>query len=343
MNNDFKYEVAVIVATYNQPLEKILFTINSIILQKDILLKIIIADDYSKENHFVSIDNYLKSHNFNNYILLESECNNGTVNNYFRCMDLCESEYVKFFSPGDAFYNEKALHDWISWMREMKADVSICNAIYYSYKGNNIFECLSVHTYPQNISVFKNCENKNKQLYYQLLCNDYWLGAATVIKTSIAKSYLKEIKTKVKYLEDSIYRLMAYDKINRCHYPIDAIFYECDTGISSLGESGNKWHKILMDEWYQTSLLILDKMKQNNDSLYKKFNAVVIWKKNSNLRGSDIKDKPIIRLIKELIPLYFKFPGLFFWHLRTRLKERKSHYYSNEVIQPVLQNYYKTR
>ena len=338
MSAKTKCEVTVIVATFNQPLNKVILTLNSILIQKDVKIRVIMADDCSKENNFDKIEKFFSSKSFNDFLLLPSQTNNGTVKNYLRCMEYCNSEFVKFFSPGDAFYDEHSLFGWLEWVRRIKAEASVCNAIYYG-NNNGHYECIREHTYPQNVDVFKYCTNTKKQKYYQLLCNDYWLGAATLIETSIATKYLNEITGIVKYGEDSIYRLMAYDEVKRCHYPKDIILYECDTGVSSLGEIGTKWHKILMDEWYETSLIVLNKMKRTNDKQLKKFNAMVQWKITSNFRGSKLGDKNLKGMIKELLPLYLKFPGLFFWHLRTRCRERVSNTYDNRQIQALIKKY----
>ena len=63
MHQNNNNEVTVIVATYNQKLIKTKLTLDSIIRQKRISVRIIVADDGSDENHFMEIKNYF----FENY------------------------------------------------------------------------------------------------------------------------------------------------------------------------------------------------------------------------------------------------------------------------------------
>ena len=339
MTKDYKYDVAVVVAIYNQCLSKIILTVKSILVQKDISIKIVIADDCSKNNHFFDIENFLLLNGCNDYEILSSEENKGTVFNLLRSIDYCDSEFVKFISPGDALFDEYSLSQWVGWTREKKALVTFSDAIYYEKIDGGKYRCVKEHTYPQNVSVFYDCINTEKQMYYQVLCNDYWLGAATLINTFIAGKYLNKINGIVKYGEDNIYRLMAYDGVMRCYYPNNAILYECNTGISSLGSRGERWHKTLMEEWYQTSLIILNYMDKNNDANKEKFEALIKWKYDSAFRGSKLKDKKLKKLFRELIPLYLKFPRLLFWHVKTIVNERCSNMVDDTVVEEKILKY----
>lgn len=48
-----EYEVSVVVASYNPQIEKLLFTIKSIVNQKNVDIQIVITDDGSFENIFM--------------------------------------------------------------------------------------------------------------------------------------------------------------------------------------------------------------------------------------------------------------------------------------------------
>ena len=70
-----RYDISVIVVTYNQDVNKTLTTIHSILIQKDVTIQLIVADDGSDCDNFTYIKKYLESKKVEGYVLLNNNDN----------------------------------------------------------------------------------------------------------------------------------------------------------------------------------------------------------------------------------------------------------------------------
>lgn len=315
-----EFIVTVIVATYNPILNKALETINSILLQEDVKIQVIIADDGSEETYFNEYEEFFKKKAFKDYILLRSPKNQGTIRNLARCVKDFKGRYIKMISPGDYMYGSTALRDWARYMEEHQLLMTVGDAFYY-VRNKSGYRLIKEHAFPQAPEVL-NQTNERKKKYYQLIYNDYWLGAATLIERDTFEKYINIVKDLAVYGEDNMYRIAACDGINRGYYPKQVVMYESDTGVSSLGDKGNKWHKILMDEWVKTNEFILERLDVDKGFKHK-FERFLNWKKqNFNIRSSELNGKNPIKLIAGLVPLYISIPGMIYWSLRRVLFKR---------------------
>ncbi len=312
--------VTVIVTTYNPMLNKALETINSIILQEEVRLQIIIADDCSSENYFDAYRAFFDKKGFEDYLLLESNENHGTIKNLLRCVEACKGDYIKMISPGDYLYGATVLRDWAGYMEQRKLLMTVGDAFYYVREDSG-YRLIKEHAFPQAPKVL-NHSNERKKKFYQLIYNDYWLGAATLIERETFVKYINIVKGLAVYGEDNMYRIAACDGISRGYYPKQVIMYEADTGVSSLGDKGSKWHYILMDEWVKTNEYLLDRLDVDKRFL-RKYEWFLSWKKqNFDIRSSKLNGKNPMKLIAGLIPLYVHIPELLLWSIRRVLFKR---------------------
>lgn len=314
--------VTVIVATYNPQLNKVLETINSILLQEDVKKQIIIADDCSKTNNFAQYESFLKKKGFTDYKLLSSSKNQGTIRNFARCTKECKGRYIKMISPGDYIYDSSTLRDWVEWMEKNRLLMSVADAFYYERK-NDGYKLIKEHSFPQAPKVL-NQSNERKKKYYQLIYNDYWLGAATLIERETFEKYINIVKDLAVYGEDNMYRIAACDGIRRGYYQKQVVMYEADTGVSSLGDKGNKWHSTLMDEWIKTNEFILKRIDVDKN-FKRKFEKFVCWKRqNVDIREAKIAGKNLTKIVSRVVVLYFCIPDMIVWSVRRVLFPRRS-------------------
>lgn len=307
-----KNEITFIVLTYEQRLDWTLVTIHSILIQKNTNIKIIVADDGSKKNHKEEIIQYFRQNNFTNFVFLESSANHGTVSNVARCHPYCDSEYVKFISPGDNIYGEYSIRQWLDFTRDNNVDVSFCDYFTYCYDDYGMIKTTLSHQCPRCVEVYDRFQT-DRIKSNMLIKNDLILGAITLGKTDVMFRYLNEIKNKLWYSEDSIYRIMAADEVRIGHFKKVALMYESYSGVSFQSTTNEALHQRQMDDWFNTTKIIAsDHIK--DQKFRKKFLFVSAWKRNSTVRKSNLKEKNIIYLIKEFIPLYFKVPSLLLWH-----------------------------
>lgn len=321
MSNLSRYDVSIIVATYRQETSKIILTIKSILDQKNVRFQIIVTDDGSEDNHFEELRVFFGEEKFDDYVLLDSDCNQGTVKNFIKGVEASNSDYVKFISPGDLLFGDNVLSEWIECMRSNCAEVSFSDVIYYQIKEDNI-ELIKCRTAPQDTKIYKRADGR--YIKNLVLFNDVWLGAAVLCKTETLKKYLDMIAGKVVLLEDGIYRIMGYDKVSCCHFEKEAIFYEYGVGVaSSTFDVKSDIHIKLVKDWKTVSEIILD-MPVINRRFEKKFRYFVQWKEKSRISFSMSKFKLIRMLCKELIPLYLHIPEMLVWHIKIFLFKRSS-------------------
>ncbi len=315
-----RYDISVIVVTYNQDVNKTLTTIHSILIQKDVTIQLIVADDGSDCDNFTYIKNYLESKKVEGYVLLNNNDNVGTVKNIIRCKSVCNSKYTKLISPGDFLYGDFVLKKWMDFMERGALAASFSNVIYYQNVDNTITP-IKFKSFPQNTQIYQSKDKYGKRAFYQLVYNDYWLGSAVFCRTDVMFQYLKLIDGKVKYGEDNIYRIMAGDEIRRGYFKCNTMLYEYNIGVSSLAQRDDKWHRALLNDWYVTSRIILA-----NSSLpkrvKKKLQFFSNWKMENANRGFSVGNMRLGRFILKLIVLYMNIPGLFLWHLKRYIHPR---------------------
>ena len=298
-----RYEVSVAVLTYKPNKDKLLETLQSILMQKDVRLQIVIADDGSAETQFEAAEAFFKDNGFTDYMLVDNKVNRGTVYNVQSAVARCEGTYVKLISPGDLLSSQHILRRWVDKTSAAGADVSFSDAVYY-VPGENEKQIISQPTHPLDVSCYL-ASKQNAIRYHYLILNDIVLGATTLCRQEIIKKYIDEIAGKVCYAEDHIYRLMVYDWANVYYFPEAAVLYETSTGISTSGNGF--WQKKLQEDWNAATTLLL-----------------------ARCTGEDPLDRKLLRL--NALPSgkagklleYLYFPKMFFFNLKKRFSPRKS-------------------
>ena len=243
-------DVSVIVLTYNPKLDKVLKTLDSIISQEGVNIQIVLADDGSVCNHFSEIKQYMIEKKFENYKLMKSNTNVGTVKNAFYAVTECKYEYVKIISPGDCILTKKTMLKWVEHLDESKKDWSFGDAIYYREDNGRK---ISVKANPQNVDCY--IKKKDKEcIWNYVVLNDIVLGATMLCKKNVLQEYLSIIVDKVKYAEDNIFRIMMFDGKIPDYMPENVIMYEYGVGISTSGSS--TWLNKLNEDWNATNEII---------------------------------------------------------------------------------------
>lgn len=279
MSKAYKYEVSVLVLSYNPNYNELIATLKSILLQKDISKQIIIADDGSKENYFNKIEELFLEYGFTDYVLVGNEVNNGITKNFYSGIIKAEGEFFKGISPGDYLYSADTLSKWLKYMRKTDRDVSFGDAVYFRNEDGKIIPVEHNQNRPRLLPIYN--EKKYRREAVKKSCwiiQDYILGATYFAKTDLVIKYCEPLLDKVKYMEDALYRIMLLDDIETVHYPEKVFMYEYGTGVSTTKNS--KWVKIMDDEKKIIEKLI--KESGRNDSFTKKL--IKYWSRERNTK-----------------------------------------------------------
>lgn len=264
LENDIQVTISVV--TYNPSWEKLKRTLCSILLQKNISIQIIVADDGSAINYFEDIEKIFLKYSFKEYILLPSSENKGTCENFYRTTMVAKGEFIKGISPGDYLYDENTLAEFYLFSKKNAVTVCFGDAIYYSDDSRG-FICYKTLTQPHNLKIYnmKYCSEKQKRRVIRLnylVISDLICGAALFVKTELCAQYLKKIVGKVKYAEDNIFRLMILDGLDMHYYNRKIVWYEYGTGIST--QNSKKWADLLKKDFDVTNDIMLQTKKSTD-------------------------------------------------------------------------------
>lgn len=268
-------KVSVCVVTYNPQKEKLMKTLESIVRQKYANLQIILSDDGSEESFFNEAREFLDNANITDYKLVEAASNQGTVKNVEQALLAADGVFIKTISPGDYLTEDTILSDWIKHLMASGRQWSFSNAIYYSQKSDGVPTVCKHPANPQLVDCYTRRDNDTCRWNYVVL-DDIALGAAIVCERKLMIRYIEQIVGAVKYAEDNIFRLMMFHGILPDYFPEDAVLYECDSGISTCGDS--LWSQRVWADWVATNELMLAQT-DFGDELQKKMQDALRRKK----------------------------------------------------------------
>lgn len=254
---DNLYDVSVVVCAYNSSDEAMMFTLESIITQKNIHVEVVIADDGSRNNLHNEIIDYFRLKQFENWIMVCNESNHGTVYNLYTGLAVSNGKYVKIISPGDAISGNTTLREWVDFNENNNYRWSFSDAIYYvGNPGDQKYVAVQAH--PNNIDPYLKRKKMLCRWNYTVL-NDIALGATLFCERDLLIKYTKKIVNKIIYAEDNIWRMMMFDGIVGGYFAHDSILYEYGTGISTSGS--DIWSERLTKDWESANCLMKNNRK----------------------------------------------------------------------------------
>ncbi len=244
----YKYNVSVIVLTYNPDIVKLKSTLFSVIIQKNVDFEIIIADDGSNNSYYNDILKFFKQNKFINFRCIKNNTNIGTVNNYYNALLECDGEYIYGISPGDMLYDSNALLNLYDFAKNKNAEICFGDAVFYSNVRNNLQILKQYNNEPLHADIF----DENKPLNIQkvgFFFGNNILGVSYFRKKETAIKYIGVIKDMCKYVEDNTSTAFAIaDNVRIYHLKKYVVWYEYGTGIST--NQSIRW-KVLMKKDFE--------------------------------------------------------------------------------------------
>lgn len=315
-----KYDVSVIVATYNQDLNKLMSTLLSIIVQKGINFEIIVTDDGSQKDYFKEVIVFFERNNFKNYSLIKNEINIGTVNNFYNALIKSNGKYVFFISPGDMLYDENSLFSMFDFAERNKIKICFGDAVYYSNSNNKLKIFKNIHNAPLK-SLIYNDDTPFVTQKIGFLWGNYILGVSFFRNRELAIKYIGKIKDYCRYVEDNTSTaFILADNIRIHHLKKHIVWYEYGTGVST--SKSEKWSKLLEQDF--------------NNCYEKLYNSYI----KDNIISAFYHTSKMNKKLSKTIYMVLNHPMILFTILKIRLMP-KSIGLQHPINKKILENYLK--
>ncbi len=256
--NTGKYDVTVLVASYNSSWNSMKRTLCSILNQEGINFQIVITDDGSEETYFENAKELFEAYKFDEYKLVHLDTNKGTCYNIYNGLLQSDGNYVKTIGPGDCFFDRNTLMNWVSYAKKEAAAVCFGDSVFFSRAVDGTECIISERRYPQNVNPYMGDGYSVKEaIYNYVLLGDVVWGSNLLTEKELMIQYLKVILGSIKYAEDMIYRMMISNGEKMVYYPEHVIWYEYGSGIST--SKDNKWNSIISNERRISHEFVLEK------------------------------------------------------------------------------------
>ena len=242
-----KYQLSIVMATYNADIEKVYKSLLVACKQIAIDYEIIIADDGSKNFDQKSIDTLFDKIGFANYKIIHSTENQGTVKNLLNATKQAEGEYVFFTAPGDIIFDTNVMSDFYKYAKQNDAKLVFGNYIEYGYEDNQ----LTIYSRP-NRPIITEVYNRDFKNYKTAFCfGTFITGAVFFREKEYALKSLEYISNTSKYVEDNTtaaYALADNQEIK--YFDRKMVWYELGEGIST--SKDKKWSDIIYGDLKNT-------------------------------------------------------------------------------------------
>ena len=274
-----KFDASVIILTYFPDKEKLLSTLKSVLMQKNISYEILVADDGSDNFYKEEIEKMMNEYHFADFKFVEHKENKGTVINFYDALKESKGEIVKPISPGDYFYSEDTLYKVYEFMKEHNADATFGNIVYYS--NDEKFKVFDIKT-PICDDIYLNYKNYNSQKTAKSLIkySDFICGASLFYKTTVLTEFLSHVIGTLIYAEDAITQYLALAGKKILKFDDFVVFYEYASGISAGNNFGTNR---IMDDFIRFYEFLSQKYPKNDylKVARKKFDLIT---KNEKIR-----------------------------------------------------------
>lgn len=228
---DYTYDVSVVVCTYNSEFQKIMWTIQSALVQENVSYEVIVCDDGSRNNYFYEIKSYFDRIRFDRFVFVSNKENMGTVKNLCSGVIRAKGKWIKPIGAGDMLASKDTLFRWINELEISEKHWSFGRVLKYSIK-NDRKQIMGYADMPLDTSPYYRNDDLRCRWNYVVL-EDVACAPGIICDHKLMLDYLRVIKGKVVYCEDLIFRHMMIDSEIGYYYPELVTLYEYGSGVSS--------------------------------------------------------------------------------------------------------------
>ena len=317
-----EFDVSVVVAVYNSDIKRLYRTIYSVVIHKNRQLEIVMADDGAENNHKDELISFFRMYNFSNFTFAFLNNNSGTVKNIINSLKFCHGKYIKLISPGDYLYDSMTLSDWVNFMESSGCVFSSGRYIEYTSNEDDSYfrdDSTQPGRRPHNLKIYLNGQDNKKIIYNYLLLDDVFNGATILVERDAINKYLPLIDGKVKFSEDTIYKIMISEGIYPSFFDRKTVWYSYGDGVSTV--KNLRWVNTILKDHYLAGLIICKRLKKLN------------W--------FNIRYKSYLYICKytivKIVSKYILFPSLLFYRI-NRNGLSKGNYTDFDIS--ILEEYY---
>lgn len=228
---------SVVLCTYNTDEDSLRFTLDSLVNQSIGDYEIIVCDDGSADNHRAFLEAYFAAQGIEQYRLLLSPVNRGTVQNLLAGLEEARGEYVKPIGAGDALADRETLERIWAFMREKRGKLAFgkLRAVSVEDGARRVQGELAI---PMRLSSYE--RRGLRSLKRNLVAyGDNISGAQLFYDTAYLRELLLRMTPGVKYMEDFCTYLAVLDGEEIAFFPETVVLYEVGSGLSTSPTEGN--------------------------------------------------------------------------------------------------------
>jgi len=233
------YAISVVLTTYNQPLNKIFQTLNSIVSQDFDSFEIVVADDASQENPREAIERYFAEAGFSDFQIVVHEKNLGTVRNNAEGAALARGKYVKAIGAGDLLFAPDTLRKIYEFCLAREVDLAFGRVMAFTDSDDE--PCAYSFDAPTKPEMYSGVQDHEAIVAQQLIRSDWVPGGGLFYRRDYLLDYLFELADayQVRYCEDLVSVLVAFtDDI--LYFDEYILWYEWGFGVSNDGSKASK-------------------------------------------------------------------------------------------------------
>lgn len=228
--------ISVVLITYNQDLDSILFSVSSVIRQVECDCELVISDDHSAIDHRADVCQYLESKGFTKYQYLRAEKNQGIVMNLLNGVTAATGDIIKLLSPADALYAPNTLMHIEEFCLSNDVQIGFGRLAGYCKQapGYSFFQ----YEAPINPEKYNDLKITCIELLKDQIINTNWVpGCALFYRKSFILKYLKELHFNygIRFGEDLTCPLITKDGTRIAFLNDYVLWYEVGNGITTSG------------------------------------------------------------------------------------------------------------
>lgn len=233
--------ISVVLITYNQSLEDILFSASSVVRQTGCEFELVVSDDCSNTDPGELIQGYLSEVGFSRYTYIRQDENRGIVSNLLAGVKAASGDVIKLLSPADALYSSNTLASIEQFCSTGDFQVGFGKLV--GYQKRDARYSFFPYEAPMGPEKYNDASIGCRELLRDQIVNTNWVpGCALFYRKTVIEKYLTLLYNDygVRFGEDLSCPLMTKDGIRIAYFDQPVLWYEVGNGITTSGSKESR-------------------------------------------------------------------------------------------------------